>query len=224
MTETTTGSPVSPEDAPLGLEAAGRILAEQEAQAGRALGYDPRLGYLAWGVAWFVAYGSFWLNTRHSLDRSPSALQWLWFALPLVAAGVVSGIYSARRTQGIKGMSEKIGGMIGWTWGLAFIVGMFSVAAIIGGLYPGSAERPPDVWILYVMMATLIVGILMMANAAFVQDVPSYIEGAIILALTLLVAMAGVPTGFLLASLVGGGSLVVLAGVETVRRSRRAAR
>ena len=194
-----------------------QLIRTQHDNAARDLYVAPARILLAWGVAWTLGFGAFYV-------ASPRAR---WHFLPVWAAAAVLVTLSAaavavvitqmaRRGRGVQGPSRTVGALYGWSWPLAF-AGVFALniglsrhglpASLAPLLWPGSAA--------------VVAGVLYLAGGALFTDRVQYGLGAWMLAVGAGSVQAGWPANFAVLALAGGGGFLVAAGF-IVARGRRA--
>lgn len=97
----------------------------QRARTNAALDVDGRLLLGAWGLAWLLGFGLFWLASPFRdgaplLAVSIPVVSVVYAAL-LLSAAVVTAVHIVRRSRGVRGLSARQGAMHGWAWMLGFV-------------------------------------------------------------------------------------------------------
>jgi hypothetical protein len=194
-------------------------LSREAAARGAALGSGVgRLDLATWGLIWLIGYGTLWIAAPDSAGEGPPAWAFVVF-FGLLGLGVaVSAIAGAKHGGQLVGPSSQAGMLYGFSWAVAFAVGM-STAGIIVGRYDLSGAV---VGVIYNFLAALITGSLYMAGSAVFKDPPMFWTGVVMVGLAPIGALVGLPTGYLVMALVGGGLMLGGFALETWR-SRRAA-
>ena len=178
-----------------------------------------RGAYLAWGVAWLIGFGALWFSGR-ATSGTPSVWAFIVFFAFLVGAWVVSAIVGIRAGRSTQGTSSLSGAIYGWAWFLSFAAGLFMVT-----WFCKTYDIAPAMYgVLYIAVSALIVGALYIAGAAIWQNRSMLVIGTWMLALCVIGVVAGVPTGYLVMALAGGGGMVVAFAEETWRIHRHAAK
>ena len=178
---------------------------------------NSRLMLVIWGVTWLIGYLCLWLSST-SRGGEPAAWAYAVFFGLLTAAAVTSTVAGVRASKrdGVVGPSALAAALFGWSWFVAFGGGM----AMAGFLVGGYSLSGPVVAVLYNSLAALIVGSLYMAGAAVFKEPPMFVIGVVFVALGVVGAVVGVPTGYLIMGLAGGGLMLLGVVIETVRARR----
>jgi hypothetical protein len=203
------------DDTPTDLAATAALIEAQRARVEQALDVDPRILFGTWGTAWLLGFGMLWAAAAGTglVGEGPAGAG---FGLLLVGAMVVTAVHLTRATTGVRGASVVQGAMYGWTWMLAFAV----LAALGAALVRGGADGHVTSLVMTVVPA-LIVGCLYMAGGALWQDRSLFGLGAWILVVTAAGALVGPPHMLLIMSLAGGGGMLAVCVMESVRRRGR---
>jgi len=209
----------NPTDRPA-LEASLALVDAQRTEAIRSLRVNPVPILAAWGVAWLVGFGGFYLAS--SKGPGPFVANWV-AALVLgalfaaaVAMSVGQGVWHGR---GVEGPSRRVSAMYGWSWGLGF-AGLYGVimglshAGLPSGLLPLAWSGG----------SLLVVGLLYLTGGIVWGDNVQYGLGVWTLVVGTASVSAGVPGNFLVLSLAGGGGLLAAAGLAQTTGSRRSER
>ncbi len=211
-----------------------RLIRDQQERARSATEPDPRLLFLAWGVAWLVGYLCLWTSAlRTAEDPDAERLTtgagrvvgaqpepwafWVFFGLIAAAVGFTI-VHSVSRTAGTRGVSARTGAMYGWSWMLGFA----SYGVVLGGLARAGASE--EVMALASnAFACLVVGLLYLGGAAAFGSRGLFVLGLWILLVAAVATYSGLPLTYLVMALLGGGGFLVMAGIEhllVVRRRR----
>lgn len=193
-TERPGDQPLSPQDS-LAL-----IDAHRGAQVRRG-NLDAALLTGIWGFAYLISWGSFYLNGRG--------------ALPTLAAGIVTGVlvfgsiafsawFGIRSSKGVRGPSQVMGAMYGWSWTLGFL----ALTAVNVGLQHKGLTND-QVTLLWSGSVLLLVGVLYLVGGAMFHSWPQYAIGAWMLISGAGSVYAGVPGNFMVLALAGGGGFLV---------------
>jgi len=179
-----------------------------------------RLMMAIWGVTWLIGYFCMWLGSQ-ARDGEPATWSYAVFFALLMLAAVTStavGVRTSKR-QGVVGPTALTGALFGWSWFVAFGGGMAMTGVIVARYDLSGAV----IAVLYNSIAALIVGSLYMAGAAAFREPPMFVIGAVFVVLGLVGALVGVPSGYLVMALAGGGLMLVGVLVETLRVRRSVA-
>jgi hypothetical protein len=119
MAATAAGSAESELDPRLAMD-----LSQQAAARSAALSsWVSRIDLATWGLIWLLAYGTLWITARGAAEGPPGWAFVIFFGL--LAAGMVgSAIAGAKYGGQMVGPSSRAGMLYGWTWMVAFGVGM----------------------------------------------------------------------------------------------------
>jgi hypothetical protein len=196
-----------------------RLVAEQRARTQTALELDARVVLGAWGVAWFVGFGVFWLAADRDggpLLAVPPVVVGLLFGLLLLSAATTTAVMSARATRGVSGASSRTGAIYscGWLLGFAMLP-----AIVLGADRLGAS--PEATALLWPAVSSLVVGLMYVAGAAAFADLTQFLVGAWIMVTTGVGCLLGLPALYLVMCVAGGGGFLVAAGVLAVRQARR---
>jgi hypothetical protein len=190
-----------------------RLIQAQQEKV-RRLEPDGRLLYGSWGIAWLVGFLTLYFS-RNAADRPANWAFVIFFAL-LGSAMALSIVHSIRATRGVRGESARAGMMYGWSWTISFVAYGF----IIWGL--GRAGASGVVIALAANgLACAVAGVQYLAAGAMFQDIRSYLLGVWILLVGALGTFVGIDFTYQVMAVLGGGGLLVMAGIEQVLRLRR---
>jgi hypothetical protein len=201
----------TPPDPPLDPGAALNLTREA---ASRVAAFDSSISRLAtglWGVVWLFGYGALWFGAR-TTGRPPAWAFIVFFGL-VITGYVICAVVGSRRGGDVVGPSALAGALYGWSWMVAFGVGM-STAGIIVSNY-GLSDQATGV--LFNAMTAILAGTLFMAGGAIFKEPAMFAFGAVLGVLAPVSALIGVPAGYLLMALVGGGLLLVTYAILTVQ-------
>lgn len=190
------------------------LIERQQADTTRRLGGDPLVFYLAWGLAWFIGYGAFFL--RLGLDGRSYVPIPLWACLAIlfgsiVVAMVFTAYNSWRQGHQMRGDSQDRGKMYGLSWSVAFIV-MTAIAVRFGRNLP-----EPQTYLLWASLSLLVVCVLFMAGGAVWGLRPMFAIGVALAAVNVLGVLLGPGWHALFASVVVGGGFIVVGLVMRLR-------
>ena len=174
-----------------------------------------RATYLAWGIAWLIGFGVLWISGR-STSGEPSTWAFTLFGTFFVAAWVVSAFIGVREGRSTQGASSISGAIYGWAWFLSFAAGLFMVT-----WFCKTYDIAPSLsGVLYISVSALLVGALYIAGAAIWQNRSMLVIGTWMLVLCVCGIIVGVPTGYLVMALAGGGGMLISFIEETWRIHR----
>jgi hypothetical protein len=194
-----------------------RLIAREQAAAGRGLTPDPRLLLWPWGLAWLLGFGLFFLRfgpDEHVYVDMPEFLP-LTVLLSLIAlAGITTGIVGARAGRHVSGPTSRQGAMYGVTWSVAF-VGMAVLLSRVSGLLP-----VPTGNLLWAGAMVALTGALHMAGGAIWNDRDLYALGLTISVVNVAGIIIGPGWHALIVALFGGGGMLVAGLVSWLRMAR----
>ena len=189
------------------------LMEGQRAELRRRRGVRPELISFAWGMAYLLGFGG-WYLALHG-------------AVPVPLAGVVLGVLGAialvlpivlgvRASGGMRGPSRTVGAMYGTAWGIAFAANSIVQSALQDRYVPS-----PDVRSLMWASSSLVVtGLMYLAGAMLWRDVSQFVLGTWMLASAAGSVLVGVPGNFLVLAFAGGGGMLALALYYTIRSRR----
>jgi hypothetical protein len=189
------------------------LIEGQRAELRRRRGVRPELITFAWGLAYLLGFGG-WYLALHGV-------------VPAAVAGVVLGVLGAialvlpivlgvRASRGMRGPSRTVGAMYGTAWGLAFAANSVVQSALQQQLKP-SWDVTSLMW---ASSSLAIVGLMYLAGAMLWRDVPQYVLGVWMLVSAAGSVLAGVPGNFLVLAFAGGGGMLALSAYYVIRRRR----
>lgn len=205
------------DDAPLDPRAMLDIIETEKREHDRAMTRPIPLFYLGWGVAWFAGYLLLWAANPGSGSPIvvPPAVAWIAFSALMVTAVVVSTVTGIRMNRGIRGTSQWVGAVYGWSWTILGI----AVAAVGSALL--QAGMPPELALIFFPSGyAIIVAALYLAGAMLWRSTDQLVIAIIFAVAGAVSPFFGVPLNLLVMALVGGGSLLT-AGVVAIVVNRR---
>ncbi len=204
------------EDHPLSAGESLALIEREKRAVNRRLWVNVTLFYGPWGAAYLLGFGSVFLTYPSAVPlRLPGGVAAVVTGVLFVTAIVVSVVNGARVGRGVRGPSQVVGAMYGWSWTLGF-----------GALYAVNIGvtrlgLPADaVTLLWSGSAVVLVGVLYLAGGALWQDRFQYGLGVWMLLTGAGSVWAGVPGNYAVLSLAGGGGLLLAAGYFTLRPPR----
>ncbi|GII00286.1 hypothetical protein [Planobispora takensis] len=194
-----------------------RLIEQQETATVSRLAPNPVPHYLAWGVAWFVGFGAFFL--RDGLSGTPYLAIPLGVTLALLfglmaLAMVVSAMTMWQLGSPVRGASQQRGTMYGFSWAFGFLA-MWMIGVRFGPSLP-----IPEQGLLWSSLSMMVVAVLYMAGGAVWLVRPMFVLGAGVAVLNAVGTAAGPGWHALLMS-VGAGGGSIIAGFVLRRRMRR---
>lgn len=203
----------------LALAQAQAILAG-EGRVRDRLSPNSRLLYGVWGVAWLAGYLLLWVTATAAptgTDATGRPADWAFgvFGGLIATAVVVTIIHVVLRSRGLRGVSATTGTMYGWSWMVAFT----AMGVILGGLSSAGLGHD-EMALVSNALPSLIVGVLYMAGAATYREWPWFVLGAWIALVGAVATLAGMPTGYLVMAVAGGGGMLVGALAAILARAR----
>jgi hypothetical protein len=187
------------------------LIEGQRAELRRRRGVRPELITLAWGLAYLLGFGG-WYLARAGV-------------VPVALAGVVLGVFGAvalvlpivlgvRASRGVRGPSRTVGALYGTAWGLAFVVN----GVVQGSLQQRYVHDPDGQSLMWTASSLIVVGLMYLLGGMLWRDVPQYVLGAWVLVSAAGSVLAGAPGNLLVLALAGGGGMLVLSAYHAVRR------
>ncbi|GAA4228676.1 hypothetical protein FHR32_008113 [Streptosporangium album] len=194
-----------------------RLIEKQGSAAADRFTPDPVPHYLAWGVAWLVGFGAFFLH--HGLSGTPYLPIPIGVAMALLLgmmtlAMLVSALTMWQLGSPVHGMSQARGMMYGFAWTFGFLSAA-AIAIRVGAQLP-EAERS----LLWASLSMTVVAVLYMAGGAIWHVRPMFVFGAGLAVLNAIGTTAGPGWHALLMS-VGAGGGSIAAGLVLRRRTHR---
>lgn len=205
------------DDAPLDPRAMLDIIeGEKREQARRDRRQVPSF-YLVWGVAWLAGFLVVWSAAPGSPSplEIPAAVAWIVFFVLMAGAAVTSAVVGIRMNAGIRGRSQWVGMIYGWSWTiLGGAVAAVGVAMIRAGL-------PPELASLYFPSAyAVVVAALYLAGAMLWESLDQLVIAIVIAVAGAVAPFFGAPANYLVMAVLGGGPMLV-GGVLAALRNRR---
>ncbi|WEV64116.1 hypothetical protein [Bifidobacterium sp. ESL0732] len=180
-----------------------------------------------WGAAWLIGYSALALGTTPLANNDTTTNAWSFtiFAIVLVLAFVVSCFLNARNASGIRSGNQmfhyfkRMGKVAGWSYPLAFIFSMCGLAIFADKYGPENTEMS----VLYNFVVPLILGLIYWLQGAMYNDRTLSITGLWMMALSWSTILAGIPVGYWIMALLGGGGLLIAFLVALIFAHHRAA-
>jgi hypothetical protein len=189
------------------------LIEGQRAELRRRRGVRPELILLAWGLAYLLGFGGFYLALQGVVPEVLAALVLGALGAVALVLPIVEGVRAAR---GVRGPSRTIGVMYGSAWGLAFCAN----AIVQSSLQRQLAASPEIVSLMWSSSSLAVAGLMYLAGAMLWRDVPQYLLGAWMLVSAALSVLAGVPGNFLVLAFAGGGGMLALSAYYVIRGRR----
>ena len=187
------------------------LIEGQRAELRRRRGVRPELISFAWGLAYLLGFGGWYLALQGVV---PAALAGVVLGVLGAIALVLPIVLGVRASRGMRGPSRTVGAMYGSAWGLAFAANSVVQSALQQQLMP-SWEVSSLMWASSSLMLT---GLMYLAGAMLWRDMSQYLLGAWMLASAAGSVLVGVPGNFLVLAFAGGGGMLVLAAYYVIRR------
>lgn len=206
--------PGEPEEAPLDLHAALRLVNDAETKAREELQGNEAGVYLIWGFAWLIGYGAMHGARFGWLPLSPGASLTV-FSITILAALASTVFIVTRQRRGIRGHSSFVGAMYGGAWALGFMV-MGTLSGVIGAAVE-------DFWLTGMIIngiALLIVGLMYMVGGAMFNDKSQARLGIWFLVANIIAILAG-PANFVTVCFILGPLGFFAGALAEFRRRRR---
>jgi hypothetical protein len=187
------------------------LIEGQRAEMRRRRGVRPELISFAWGLAYLLGFGG-WYLALHGVV--PAALAGVVLGVLGAIALVLPIVLGVRASRGMRGPSRTVGAMYGTAWGLAFAANSVVQSALQQQLMP-TWEVASLMW---ASSSLLVTGLMYLVGAMLWRDVPQYVLGTWMLASAAGSVLAGVPGNFLVLAFAGGGGMLALSAYYTIRR------
>lgn len=205
------------EAVPSDARAALGIIEATQDQAQRELGLDEAPLYVAWGVAWLVAFGVTFLQLdAGALSGLPPWTPSVLWPAAIGAAGVFSAVYSRPANRGVGGQSQRMGRRIGLAWPAAMVLAVALLLAL-PTLSPAGSDGQ---WLIAVVFVFAVAVMYLAMGAVFVDDT-MLITGLWFGGLNAAAILAA-PGWYGAIMAVGGGGALLAAGAVARRRHARA--
>ncbi len=183
----------------------------------RAFGVQVPVYYFVWGGAWLIGYLTLWSAWADSPSpvRVPLPIAVVVFAALMLGAAVTSAVVGIRSNRGIKGVSDFVGTVYGFSW---MILG--STIAAIGYALTGAGAGPAIAAIYFTSAYALLVAAMYLAGAMLWRSVDQLVIALVMAAAAAVTGFFGAPGNMLAMALIAGPALLV-GGVIAVLRFRR---
>jgi len=194
-----------------------RLIAREQAAAGRRLTPDPRLLLWPWGLAWLIGFGVYFLRfgpDEHVYIDMPEFVPLTVLLGLITLAGIVTGVVGARAGRQVSGPTSRQGAMYGFTWSVAFI-GMAVLLSRVSDLLP-----TPTGNLLWAGAMVALTGALHMAGGALWNDRILYVLGLSISIVNVIGIIIGPGWHALIVAVLGGGGMLVAGLVSWLRTAR----
>jgi hypothetical protein len=206
--------PGEPEEAPLDLHAALRLVNDAETKAREELQGNETGVYLIWAFAWLIGYGAMHAARFGWLPLSAGTSLTV-FSITILAALASTVFIVTRQRRGIRGHSSFVGAMYGGAWALGFMV-MGTLSGVIGAAVD-------DFWLTGMIIngiALLIVGLMYMVGGAMFNDKSQARLGIWFLVTNIIAILAG-PANFVTVCFILGPLGFFAGALAEFRRRRR---
>ncbi|MEV6611596.1 hypothetical protein [Kutzneria sp. NPDC051319] len=187
------------------------LIEGQRAELRRRRGVRPELITFAWGLAYLLGFGG-WYLALHGVV--PAALSGVVLGVLGAIALVLPIVLGVRASRGMRGPSRTVGAMYGTAWGLAFAANSVVQSSLQERLMPSWDV----VSLMWTSSSLAVVGLMYLAGAMVWRDVPMYALGVWILVSAAGSVLAGVPGNFLVLAFAGGGGMLALSVYYAIRR------
>lgn len=189
-----------PEDQPLSPQDSLNLITTEQAAKARRGNLDAALFTGIWGFTYLISWGAFYLAGEHDL---PSWVAGIILGVLIASSVAFSTIYGIRIGRGVRGPTQVMGAMYGWSWTLGFL----ALTAINVGLQDTGLNNN-QVTLLWSGSALLLMGVLYLAAGTLFRSWTQYVFGAWMLISGAGSVYAGVPNNFLVLALAGGGGFL----------------
>ena len=180
-----------------------RTYADQRTRTISKMNRSSRISTLAWGLAWVVAYGALWLGA--DADGFPRPWAFVVFAAALITAATITTITNRGSQPQTSGRTDAAIKMFGPGTGVAWGVGMTSLTVVVM-TYP----MPPAAnAVLYNLVCALLAGLQFVGMGAILGDRSVFVIGISMMIICLVGTVVGVPAGYLVMAILGGGGMLL---------------
>jgi hypothetical protein len=205
------------QDAPLDPRAMLDIIESESRDRAQKSTRPVPIFYLSWGAAWLIGYLLVWSSWPGSGSPIlvPEPIAWVAFAALMMTAAAISAVVGIRMNLGIRGSSQWVGAIYGWSWTiLGTGVAALGIALINAGL-------PTELAMLYFPSAyAFIVAALYLAGAMMWRSIDQLVIAVIFVVTGSVAPFFGAPANLLTMAVVGGGAMLV-GGLVAVFANRR---
>ena len=154
--------PPTPPEPPLSPADSLALIDAQQASRARGRHLASALLCGIWGFTYLVSWGAFYLAGERVL---PDVVAEILTGVLIVGVVVFSAVFGVRSSQGVRGPSQVVGAMYGFSWTLGFC----ALIAINVGLQQ-KGLTPDQVTLLWSGNVLLLVGVLFLAGGARVSQ------------------------------------------------------
>jgi hypothetical protein len=206
---------VDDDSPPAGPAEALWAIREQQTEAARRLGADPRVYFWPWGLAWLIGFGLLFL--RHGpggrvLVDMPDWLPLTVLFVLLGAAGTITAAMNARAFGNMPGASAQRGKWYAIAWFLSY-------GSMAATLIQVANNLPEDLrGLLWGASAVGVTGALHMAGGALWPDRRLFTLGVWITVTNIVAVIAGPGWHSLTVALAGGGGMLLVGTVGWIRQ------
>lgn len=204
------------ESAPSDPRAALGIIEATADRAERELALHEGPLYVAWGIAWLVAFGVTFLQLDAGvLSGLPAWTPSVLWPVAIGAAGIFSAVYSTPASRGVGGHSQRMGRRIGLAWPAAMALAIALLTAL-PTLSPADSDVPWFIAVVFVFAAAVMY---LGMGAVFVDD--TMLGTGLWFGVLNAVAILAAPGWYGAIMAVGGGGGLLAAGALSRRRHTR---
>jgi hypothetical protein len=189
------------------------LIEGQRKEIRRRRGIRPELVMLAWGLAYLLGFGGFFLALR---GVAPMALAGVVLGVLGAVALVLPIVQGVRASRGMRGPSRTVGAMYGTAWGLVFLANAVVQSSLQDRYVPSADVRS----LMWASSSLAVTGMMYLAGGLLWRDVPQYVLGVWMLVSAAGSVVVGVPGNFLVLAFAGGGGMLALAAYYMVRGRR----
>ncbi|BDR54619.1 hypothetical protein KIMH_07300 [Bombiscardovia apis] len=162
--------------------------------------------YVVWGLVWLIGYAILAMSSWQ--QGEPQMWAYLVYASALLCGVLFSTIFGIRSSSGWRGQSRIKGAVYGWSWLIAFGVGMTICTQMVYQFNISDAQAGR----VYNCVAAFIVGLEYIMGSVLTDfDLPAFLGGVFMLLLSVCMIQATSGRGYVLMAALGGGSFLFLA-------------
>ncbi len=171
---------------------------------------------LLWGVLWLLQFGVLWFAQTTNVISYVSALC-------LAGATTISGvlatvIISRRQNRALSGTEHDSNDRLLWGW----LAAIASVYICVTALHIVGVHTETIYLFMLPLLVCVIIGLVLLLSGLLLHYTPTILVGSWLLLLGAIVIFMDVPTNLGFLAFVGGGAMIIAAGVQRYLLKRNA--